>query len=242
MKKFLIIKTGQTYDTIRARHGCFEDWIAAGLGVAVERMDVRRVFLGDVLPTALDDMAGIVITGSPAMVSDREPWSEATAGWLREQLVVRAADVPALGICYGHQLLAHACGGEVDYNPRGREMGTVGLQLTPGAAADPLFAGMPLRWCAQVTHRQSAVRLPPTAVLLAHSVLEPHHAFRLGNRRIWGVQFHPEFTADIMRAYLVQLSDAMRAEGLCAEALARAIDSCDVSTQVLRRFALLTDT
>lgn len=239
MSRFLIIKTGETYDPIRARYGCFEDWIAAGLGVATDRLDVRQVFTGEALPVTLDGIAGIIITGSSAMVSDREPWSETVAQWLHEHLVVRAERTPTLGICYGHQLLAHAAGGHVDYNPRGREIGTVNLQLTPCAEDDPLFAGLPHTWCAHVTHRQSAIRLPPEAVLLAHSALEPHHAFRLGDRPVWGVQFHPEFTDDIMRAYLEQFGDALRRESLCTDTLANQVGVCAVSTAVLRRFASL---
>ena len=55
----------------------------------------------------------------------------------------RNAGLPLFGICYGHQLLAHALGGEVGDNPVGREMGTVGIDLHPEAAHDPLFDGLP---------------------------------------------------------------------------------------------------
>ena len=51
--------------------------------------------------------------------------------------------IPTLGICYGHQLLAHALGGEVGDNPNGREFGTVTVELTAEAADDPLLGGLP---------------------------------------------------------------------------------------------------
>ena len=63
------------------------------------------------------------------MVSEREPWSERAAEWLRE---VAQRGIPLLGICYGHQLLAHALGGRVGANPQGREIGTVEVGLYKG--------------------------------------------------------------------------------------------------------------
>src|SRR5688572_21533998 len=81
-------------------------------------------------PPSREGFAGTIVTGSGAMVTDRHEWSERSAQWLRDA----AHDgMPLLGICYGHQLIAHALGGEVDYHPAGREMGTVQLELHPQA-------------------------------------------------------------------------------------------------------------
>jgi GMP synthase (glutamine-hydrolysing) len=233
--RLLVIKTGRTYDSIQAQFGCFEDWIARGLGVDAARIKVVSVVAGEPLPDTLDGIAGIVITGSPAMVSDRESWSEDTARWLHERLA--AAPLPTLGICYGHQLLAHAFGGEVDYNPRGREIGTIELRRHDVAAGDPLFGDLPQQWRAHVTHRQSALRLPDAAVLLASSAQEPHHAFRLGEAPVWGVQFHPEFCEGIMRAYIEVLGEAIRREGTCTDNLLAQVAPCPESGSLLRRFA-----
>lgn len=237
-KRFLVVKTGRTYDNIRARHGCFEDWMIAGLGVPSSQVDVVSVFEGGLLPPHLDDIAGVVITGSPAMVTDRQPWSEAVARWLAYELRERQAPVPVVGICYGHQLIAHALGGRVDYNPRGREIGTVTLHGTGALADDPLLGGLDFPLQAHVTHMQSVVELPPGAVLLAHSEQEPHHAFRLGER-VWGLQFHPEFNDEIMHAYVELLGERMAGEGLDPEAVRAAIRPAPEAMQVLRRFAAL---
>src|SRR5262245_61079370 len=105
------------------------------MGLAKSDVEVAAVAQGDPLP-APESPAGVVVTGSSAMVSHREPWSELTAEWL-----ARAVELgtPVLGICYGHQLLAHALGGAVGRNPRGREIGTVEVRsLLPGQQ-DPLF-------------------------------------------------------------------------------------------------------
>lgn len=238
MKPFLVIKTGQTYPGIRDRHGCFEDWIAAGLGIGPEHLRIANVAAGEPLPAQPETHCGIVITGSPAMVTDREPWSEALAAWLVAHWQQRASEVPLLGICYGHQLIAHALGGRVGYNPRGREIGTVQLHNTAAAHADPLLGALAFPLTAHVTHLQSVLELPPGAVHLASSALEPHHAFRIG-ARIWGLQFHPEFTADIMRAYLDLLATRLTEEGLDAAAVAAAVTDAAPAADVLRRFAAL---
>lgn len=226
-----IIKTGNTLPYIQERHGDFEDWIAQGLsgqGLAIKHWDPRR----ETDWPALNDLAGVVITGSPSMVTDRAEWSERSAAWLKT-LVER--EVPVLGICYGHQLLAHALGGQVGPHPAGMEIGTVEVQSLPGAKNDPLFAPLPHTFTAQVVHEQTVVRLPADAVALAHNGHEPHHAFRVGPCA-WGVQFHPEFTAEIMRDYLSQMSGAGHLAKPFMQTRA-AVTATPASTSLLPAFA-----
>ena len=195
--RFLIVQTGSTWPALRARHGDFPAWFVRGLGLARGEADIVRADLGQPLPDP-GSHAGVVVTGSPAMVSERNAWSEETAAWLRALV---GAEVPVLGVCYGHQLLAHALGGQVDYHPRGREIGTVAIEPLPQAAGDPLLAGAPARFLAHASHRQSVLALPTGAVALARSAHDAHHAVRYAPRA-WGLQFHPEFSAEVMRGYL----------------------------------------
>ncbi len=198
-KHIILLKTGSTHPGIRQRFGDFEDWFMGAW------TDCRVTLINAVTAAQLPVLAGdegVVITGSPAMVTDREPWSERLAEWLAQHAHNR---VPVLGVCYGHQLLAHALGGSVQWHPKGREIGTVDIELEPVGEKDPLLGILPAHFKAQVTHAQSVKMLPPNAVLLAHNAFEPHHAFRVGNTT-WGVQFHPEFSAEIMRAYIRETS------------------------------------
>ena len=119
-------------------------------------------------------------------------------------------------------------------------MGTVEVRVRDGAAGDPLFASLPRALRLQVTHLESVTRLPPGARLLAETDGDPHHAFAAGERA-WGVQFHPEFDAEVNRAYLVERSDLLRAEGLDPDALLHGVSDTPDGTAVLRRFAEIAD-
>ena len=152
--------------------------------------------------------------------------------WLRE---AAHAGLPLLGICYGHQLLAHALGGQVDYNPAGRESGTIELELHPSAFEDPLFAGLPARFPAQATHLQTVLAPPPQAQVLAASERDGCQAFRWGEAA-WGVQFHPEFSGIHMRGYVDARRDALHGEGRCVRTLSRTIGATPHARRVLRRF------
>ncbi|WP_225785125.1 glutamine amidotransferase [Xenophilus sp. Marseille-Q4582] len=199
-RSFLILKLGDTWAEAARALGDFEHWIARGLaaaGLPLRVLDPRR---GDALPDP-QQVAGVVMTGSHAMVTERAAWSEAVAAWLR---VAVPAGVPVLGICYGHQLLADALGGKAGDHPTGLELGTVQVRRLPAAHGDALFGALPDGFPVQVVHRQSALRLPPGAVALAANDWEPHQAFRVGTRA-WGVQFHPEFSAAAMQAYVDRL-------------------------------------
>ncbi|MBO8042516.1 glutamine amidotransferase, partial [Pseudomonas aeruginosa] len=159
-------------------------------------------------------------------------WSERSAAWLRQ---TAHDDLPVFGICYGHQLLAHALGGEVAYNPAGRESGTIELELQPQAAQDPLFQGLPQHFAAHATHLQTVLRAPDGAEVLARSPLDGCHAFRWG-RQAWGVQFHPEFATHHMRGYVRARADCIGRHGGCARSIERAVSAAPLARQLLRRF------
>ena len=227
---FLILETGQPVASMR-RHGTFPHWIRVAAGLERGDAVVANVERGDALPRR-QGYAGVIVTGSAAMVTERRDWSERSAAWLRE---AAHAGLPLFGICYGHQLLAHALGGEVGDNPAGREMGTIDLALHPQAAEDPLFAGLPLRFPAQATHLQTVLRAPEGATVLAKSTQDDCHAFRWRDR-VWGVQFHPEFSSTHMRGYVRARHDALAAEGRCAKQVSRNVGAAPHARKVLRRF------
>ncbi len=230
MKPFLILETGAPIPALR-RHGGFGHWIRVAAGLHGRQVRSCFVAEGEPLPDA-GDHAGVLVTGSGAMVTERAPWSERSADWLRD---AAHAGTPVFGICFGHQLLAHALGGQVDYNPRGREMGTVPVATLDVAAADPLFAGLGEGFAAHTTHLQTVTALPPGATVLARSERDDCQAFRWGEAT-WGVQFHPEFNTGMMRGYIQARSDALRDEGTCHRGLLGEVRPAPVARRILRRF------
>jgi len=229
VRPLVIVKTGDALPDVAARRGDFDGWIRDGLALAEARVDTVCVHRDEVLPSP-ESIAGAVVTGSAAMVSEREPWSERTAAWLAE---ARAAGTWILGICYGHQLLAHALGGRVGPNPHGRQIGTIALDLD--AQGDALLGGLPRQVIVQATHVEVVLELPAAAAGLGGSAADSNAAFRSGDRA-WGVQFHPEFDADVMRGYIEGRRSLIEAEGGDPDALWANCRDSPHGAAVLARF------
>lgn len=212
-------RAGSFADIIRARTG--EAW--PGEWSTVDVTDERAH-----LPGA-DEVAGVIITGSPARIADQRPWMRRTQSAV-VGLVERA--VPVLGICFGHQLLGMALGGRSGPNPRGREIGTVMLSVL---REDPIVAG-PASFPVSMTHLDVVQELPPGARVLAATKLDPYAAIRFA-QNAWGVQFHPEMDGAIVADYIEALRDKLVAEGIDADALLASCSDTPDAAKVLERFA-----
>jgi GMP synthase (glutamine-hydrolysing) len=227
-RKICILKTGEPVPSVLERRGHFADLIVEAIGEAWQggyaTCDPRSEPPPD--PGAF---AAFVITGSAANVPTRELWMLELEEYLRT--VVRRG-VPTFGICFGHQILAQALGGEVQRNPLGREIGTIRIERT---ADDPIFDGLPEAFEANVTHIDTVVRLPPAATPLARSPQESHHALRFTDA-CYGVQFHPELDADVMRAYVDHRREILASEGFAVDALRASIEEGTLGRQTIKNF------
>lgn len=230
----IVIKTGNSFDELVAAHGDFEHWIGEALMSSPTYSPTIRVIdprHGAPLP-ALDEILGVVITGSHAMVTENSLWMERLEHWIRQ---LHSAKCPLLGICFGHQIIAKALGGEIDVHPKGAEVGTRWIHLQPAANDDPILSHLPPQFTAHTVHWQTVRRLPAQALLLASSSHEVHHAYRVGDST-WGVQFHPEFSASVMKGYLELLSERLDQEGQCPESLLNQVELTPHARQILPLF------
>ncbi len=214
---------------VARRRGPFERFIRARAGDAWRgRWAAYEVRHGAPLPGPRDADA-FIMTGSSSSVTERAPWMLRAEELLRQ---IAAARVPLFGICFGHQMIAQALGGEVRRNPFGREIGTVRLTRR---ADDYFFAGLPRTFDVHETHVDAVVRLPPGAEVLATTALDPAAVFRVGNL-VRGVQFHPELDADIMRGYVAGRTQLIRDEGGDADGIFARIHDRTLGHEVLRGF------
>ena len=233
MKPLVILRAGDAAAPVAERRGQFPSWIKREVGGAwsggwIEH-DIR--IEGTPLPDARG-AAGFIITGSSSSVTERAPWMLRAEAYLRDLV---AADAPVLGICFGHQLLGQALGGEVVKNPRGREIGTVRVTVKRDAPADPLLGGLPESFHVNATHVDTVATLPKGARVLAETALEPNAIFAVG-QRVRGVQFHPEIDADAMRGYVRARWEVIGKDGLDADAILRGVRETRENGQILKNF------
>ncbi len=231
LRPVLILHTGDPEDALKSQFGGYAELLKKASGLTEDAVHTVAVHNGET-PESPEHYRAALITGSPAMVTDREPWSEHTAQWLRE---AAAQGLPMFGICYGHQLLVHALGGKVGYNPAGREVGTQTVELLPPAANDTVLAGLPEAFPAQMLHAQTVLELPSGAVVLARSDMDAHQMIRIG-KNVFSTQFHPEFEPDFIRAVLERNSKKYAAENLDIPALSVSVRPTPTAASLVRRF------
>ncbi len=157
-------------------------------------------------PAKFLDVAAVVIGGSA-----KDPVRGQEKAWMREtykfinQVVKK--DIPLLGICGGLQFTVRALGGEIIYNPKGKEFGAIKVTIQK---SDPLFEGLKKSFIVPENHRCMVGKFKSNAKLLASSKMCSIQALAIGDK-IRLVQFHPERTkeqnmalAKISREHLVR--------------------------------------
>lgn len=182
------------------------------------------------------DYAGIVLSGSPASLTEPEPWMEGPV-----EVVRQAAQVgtPLLGVCFGHQVIGAAYGAGVIVNPTGWEVSTREVEVLDAGARDPLFSGLGPRLRVNLSHRDvvDGAMISPRNGLraLARNGATDAQALAAGDA-IRGVQFHPEFDGAVTAAYVRARRDTLTAAGEDPDALLAAAADTPDAVRVFHNF------
>jgi len=157
-------------------------------------------YSGEVIPD-LRTFDAVILSGG-----EYPPREFDNVGFLQQERdrVLEAIDagVPVLGICLGHQLLAHWLGGSVERSPQ-FEVGWLVVTLSDTSLEDPLLEGLDPQYHAFLWHWDQVAELPPGGVNLASSDLCPIQAFRYGDLPVWGVQSNPQYDASLAESVLL---------------------------------------
>lgn len=214
----------KTYGTYA---GMFERWLEPHMPATV----FDRIFVagGEALPEGPLRYDGYLITGSRASVFEDHCWIAPLSDFL---LAARKARRPLGGICFGHQIMAQAFGGDVHRSSLGWVVGRHEHDLAH--EADDLFG--PGRLSVLSFHRDQIVTLPDTARRLLQSELSPNGGLIYDGFPAISVQFHPEFGAAYVRDLLVSAAGIRVPHDRVGPALASLSAPLD-SDRVARGFA-----
>lgn len=202
-----ILKTGQSPEVTRAEHGDYDDMferLLAGRGFSFVSYHVEDMEF----PESVRDADGWLITGSRHGVYEDHPFIPRLEQFIRDAF---EAEVPMVGVCFGHQIIAQAMGGRVVKHPGGWRVG----------AHDYVIGGKPM--VLNAWHQDQVVDLPPSATIAgtnefcqAAALVYDHRAFTM--------QPHPEFRDDFIDG-LIQHRGGAVPEELLDEARARRGDA-----------------
>ena len=192
--KLTIIETGLPPVAIRDQ---YPEGYPLMFGDLFRRSDAEMTFetvsvvKGDPLPDP-ETLEAILITGSAFGVYDQTPWMRPLKEWIG---FAAEHKVPMIGICFGHQIIADALGGDVRKSEKGWGLGrhTYTIELNPD------WMGPDVRsFSVGVSHQDQVLQPAPDASVLAGNAFAPHAALVYGRAPIISFQGHPEFSDDFL--------------------------------------------
>ena len=195
MKDVLIIDCGPSLSDVSKHHGVAPEWIMESLKNKGCNFTWVKPYVGAKFQSNNAD--AWIITGSPCSVYNCEAWM---VNLEEEMKNIQFSQIPVLGICFGHQLIAKCFGGTVELNPQGWELGAYPVQFTAAGKKSQLFSGMEENAIVYESHQDSVTVLPENAIQLARNN-KGNQAFMIHDN-FYGVQFHPEFSWEVIKMYV----------------------------------------
>ena len=181
--KIGILQTGHVPEELEAAHGAYPkmfEILLAGNGFTYEAFPV----VDGKFPESVRICDGWLITGSRYGAYEDHPWIPPLEKFIRNAY---AADIPIVGICFGHQILAQALGGKVEKFGGLWGVGNVEYRFTDGSTAR-----------LHAMHQDQVIELPPDARVTASSTICENAALVYKGKAM-SIQPHPEFTPEFMK-------------------------------------------
>lgn len=204
--KIGILQCDNVSDELMEEFGNYPEMFENLLGAAANDFEFQtyRVIDGE-LPKSIDDCDAFITTGSRHSVNDEEPWVKALENFVVE---LDRAKKKFVGICYGHQMLAKALGGEVAVSDRGWGVGITRNDVDVLKSwMDPEQNSLNL----VVSHYEQVSRLPEDVEVLAGSDFCPNYMLQYGDHMM-SVQGHPEFSKSYSSALMDKRADRIPAD------------------------------
>ena len=151
-------------------------------------------------PDSVHACDGWLITGSKFAAYGPEPWIPALKVFIQG---IVAADLPLVGICFGHQIIAEALGGRVEKSEKGWGLGFDTYRLDR-----ELAASQPEQITLNIFHQDQVIDLPAGARVYASSDFCENAGMFIGDR-IMTIQGHPEIKVDYNRHLLAARRDTV---------------------------------
>jgi GMP synthase (glutamine-hydrolysing) len=195
MKNILIIKCGDTYESVKTKAGDFDEMVINRSNLPHNVFKVYEIHKGE-KPRHPGEYIAAIITGSHSNIDEKQQWIKQLKDWI---ITARYSNIPVLGICFGHQIIAEALGGKVEKSTKGMKLGCENIKLTPAGSEDPLFKNIKDSLVSYESHQFFLSKTPPEATTLAKNDEGTIESFKVG--KLYGVQFHPEFSSSTMEEY-----------------------------------------
>jgi GMP synthase-like glutamine amidotransferase len=219
-----ILETGVPPGDLGERFGRYPDMYRRMLGLA-DPLPSYQVSAGE-WPARAEDHDAYIISGSPAGVYEPLPWIRDLTAFIRQ------AHGPArlVGICFGHQAMAQALGGEVAKSPKGWGAGLHDYQVTARQAwMDPAEqVSIP------ASHQDQVVAQPPGTQVTLASAFTPYAGLAWDGGTAISFQFHPEFDPAFAKALIEARRDALPDPEGAKATLDRANDNARVGAWIGR--------
>lgn len=229
--KITTIEVGKVPDPLKDRFDPYASMFRnmfASTGQAFE-YDAVHVLDGQALPDPAD-LEAIAITGSSAGVYEEHEWLGPLRDFIRRAY---AARTPMLGICFGHQVMADALGGDVRKSEKGWGLGRHQYRV---AARPEFMAGAPDTLAVVCSHQDQVIVPPAEAQIVLASEFTPNAGLFYRSGQALSFQPHPEFD-DSYGTALVDLRRGKASDAVIATAMdsfASTSDSAKVREYIAR--------